>query len=98
MNARDVQEAVFILMLFIDGAHQRGGWGQDLVDENEDSFLRRELDSLADYVDELANSEVGGDKVLFLVDGCNVGLLNFLADNLGVDRVRKGSVVAIGSS
>ena len=45
-------------MLFVDRAHQRRSRRKDLVDEDEDGLLRRELDSLPDDVDELANSEI----------------------------------------
>lgn len=69
-------------MLLVDGGHERGGRRQDLVDEDEDGLLGRELDALADDVDELAHREVGGDQVLLLVDGRNVRLLYLLADDL----------------
>ena len=72
-------------MLLIDGAHERSSRWQDLVDEDEDGFLRRELDALANDIDELANSEVGRDKIFLLVDGCNVRFLDFLADDLDAD-------------
>jgi hypothetical protein len=45
-------------MFFIDTAHERGGWWQDLIDEDEDGLLGRELDALANDIDELANSKV----------------------------------------
>jgi hypothetical protein len=79
---RDVQEAVLVLVLLIDRGHQRGGRRQDLIDEDEDGLLRRELDALADHVDELADGEVGGDQVLLLVDSRDVRLLHLLADDL----------------
>ena len=69
-------------MLLVDGAHQRGGRGQDLVDEDEDGLLRAELDALADDVDKLADGKVGGHKVLLLVDRRDVRLLDLLADDL----------------
>lgn len=79
---RDVQEAVLVLVLLVDGGHQRGGRRQDLIDEDEDGLLGRELDALADHVDELADGEVGWDQVLLLVDGRDVRLLHLLADDL----------------
>jgi len=71
-DIRDIQEPILILVLFINAAHERSGRRQDLVHENEDGLLRGELYALADYVDELANGEVGGDKILLLVDGCDI--------------------------
>lgn len=59
-------------MLLVDTAHERCSRRQDLVDEDEDGLLRRELDALADDIDKLSNSEVGGDEVLLLVDGRDV--------------------------
>lgn len=69
-------------MLLVDGGHQRGGRREDLIDEDEDGLLGRELDALADHVDELPNGEVGRDQVLLLVDGRDVRLLHLLADDL----------------
>jgi len=69
-------------VLLVDTAHQRSRRREDLIDEDEDGLLRRKLNALADDVDELADGEVGGDKVLLLVDGCDVGFFDFLADYL----------------
>ena len=59
-------------MLLIDGAHERSCRWQDLIDEDKDGFLGRELDALADNIDKLTDGEIGGYQVLFLVDGSNV--------------------------
>lgn len=80
----NVQEAVLVLVLLVDAGHQRSGWWQDLVDEDEDGLLWRELDALADDIDELADGEVGWDEILLLIDGGDLGLLDLLADDLGV--------------
>lgn len=69
-------------MLFIDATHERSCRGQDLVDEDENGLLRRELDALADNVDELADGEVCRYQVLLLVDGGDVRFLDLLADDL----------------
>lgn len=68
-------------MLLVDGAHQCSSGWQDFVDEDEDGLLGRQLDALADHVDELTNGEVCGDEVLLLVDGSDVRLLHLLADD-----------------
>lgn len=73
---------VLILVLLVDAAHKSGRRGKDLVDEDEDGLLGRQLDSLADDVDELANSQIGGDQVLLLVDGRDVALLDLFANDL----------------
>ena len=78
-HVRDVEESVLVLVLLVDAAHEGGGGWQDLVDEDEDGLLRRKLNALADHVDELSDSEVGGDQVLLLVDGRDVRLF---ADDL----------------
>ena len=82
VKLRDVQETVFILVLFVDAAHESGSRWQNLIDEDEDGLLRRELDALANNVDELADGEICGDEVLLLVDGGDVRLLYLLADDL----------------
>ncbi len=71
-DLRDVQEPILILVLFVNAVHQRCRWWQDLIYEDEDSFLRRELDALANNVDELAHGQVARDKILLLVDCGNV--------------------------
>ena len=81
-HVRDVEESVLVLVLLVDAAHEGGGGWQDLVDEDEDGLLRRKLNALADHVDELSDSEVGGDQVLLLVDGGDVRLLDLFADDL----------------
>jgi hypothetical protein len=67
-------------MLLINRAHQSGSRRQHLIDEDEDGLLGRQLDALADYVDELAYGQVGGDKIFLLVDGRDVAFFDFLAD------------------
>lgn len=79
---RNVQEAILILVLLIYRAHESGGRRQDLINEDEDGLLRRQLDALADHVDELSDGQVGGYQVLLLVDGRDIRLLDLLADNL----------------
>ena len=69
-------------MGLVDAGHQRSGGWQRVLDEDEDSLLRRQLDALADHVHELADGEVCGDEVLLLVDGSDVRLLDLLADYL----------------
>ena len=82
MGVASLDLPVFILVLLIDAAHEGSRGRQDLIDEDENSLLGGELDALADDVDELADSQVGGDKVLLLVDGGNVALLDLLANDL----------------
>jgi len=74
-------------VFLVNAAHERGGRWQDLIDEDEDGLLGRELDTLADYVDELTDGKIGWNEVLLLVDGRNIGLLNFLADDGDTIRV-----------
>ena len=69
-------------MFVVDTAHECSGGWQDLINEDEDGLLWAELDSLANNIDELTNCQVGGDKVFLLIDGCDVGLLDLLADDL----------------
>lgn len=82
-NVRDVEEAVLVLVLLVYRAHKSGCGRQDLVNEDEDGLLGRQLNALADHVDELADGEIGWDEILLLVDGGDLGLLNLLADDLG---------------
>jgi len=56
------------LVLLIDGAHEGGGWGQDLVNEDEDSLLWRKLDTFPDHVDELSHSEILVPRVSHIHD------------------------------
>ena len=81
-NIRDIQETILVLVFFVNAAHERGGGWQDLIDEDEDGLLGRELDALADHVDELTDGEIGRDEVLLLVDGRDIRLLNLLANHL----------------
>jgi hypothetical protein len=69
-------------VLLVDAAHECGGWREGLIDEDEDGFLGRQLDALADDIDELADRQVRGHQVLLLVDGGDVALFHLLADDL----------------
>jgi hypothetical protein len=62
-------------VLLVYRAHESGGRRQDLIDEDEDGLLRRQLNALADHVDELTDRQVCRDQVLLLVDGRDVRLL-----------------------
>lgn len=81
-NIRDVEEAIFVLVLVIDAAHEGSGGREDFIDEDEDCLLGAELDTLANNIDELADSEICGDEVLLLIDGSNIRFLYLLADDL----------------
>jgi hypothetical protein len=72
-------------VFLVDAAHERGGGRQHLIDKDEDGLFWAELDALADHVDELAHRQVGGDQVLLLVDGGDVGFFYFFADDLYMD-------------
>lgn len=60
---RDVQEAVFVLVFFVNGAHQSGRRWQDFVDKDEDGLLGLQFDALANDVDELVRSKGGTERV-----------------------------------
>jgi len=68
-------------MLLIDGAHQSGGWRQDLIDEDENGLFWGELDTLADNVYKLTDGEIAGNEILLLIDSGDVGFLDLLADD-----------------
>jgi hypothetical protein len=78
---------IFILVLFINTAHQGRSWRQDLIHEDEDGLLRRQLDALSNYIYELANREICRDEIFLLVDSRNVGFFYFLADDGDAVRV-----------
>ncbi len=60
-NVRDVEEAILVLVFLVYRAHKGGSGRQDLIDEDEDSLLGRQLNALADNVDELTDGKVGGN-------------------------------------
>jgi hypothetical protein len=72
-------------VLLVDAAHQGSSGRQDLIDENEDGLLGRQLDALSDDVDELTDGQVGGDEILLLINSSDVGFLDLLADDLWVE-------------
>lgn len=69
------------LVLLINARHQRRGWWQHLIHEDEDGLLRAQLDALPDHVHELTDRQIRGHEILLLVDGGDVGLLDLLADD-----------------
>lgn len=59
-------------MLFVYAAHQGSSRRQNLINEDEDGFLRGELDALSDNIDELADGEVCRHQILLFVDSCDI--------------------------
>jgi hypothetical protein len=92
----DVEESVLILVLFVDAAHESGSGRQNLIDEDEDGLLGRELDPLTNNVDELAYGQVGRNKILLLIDRCDVALLNLLADDGNAVGVLLSDALGLG--
>jgi len=83
----DVKKSILVLVLLINAAHQGRSWRQDLVHEDEDGLLRRQLDALANYVYELANREICRDEILLLVDSRNIRFFDLLADDGDAVRI-----------
>jgi len=86
-NIRDIQEPILVLVLLVDGRHEGGCRWQHLVHEYEDGLFRRELNSLPDHIDELANREVCWYQILLLIDGSDVRLLYLLTYDLSKQRL-----------
>ena len=79
--AGGAHEAVLILVLLVDRAHECGSWRKRVVDEDEDGLVGRNRDALADHVHKLADCQVHRDQVLALVDRRNVGAHVLFADD-----------------
>ena len=81
-NIRNVQESVFIFVLFINAAHECCSWWENLIDEDEDSFLWRKLYTLTNHVYKLSYREVGGNEIFLLVDSSDIWLFDFFTYHL----------------
>jgi len=68
-------------MLFIYRAHESSSRRQYLIHKDENCLLRRKLDALTDYVDELPDRQICWHEILLLIDGSDVRLLDLLADD-----------------
>lgn len=71
-------------MLVVDTAHERSSRWQDLINEDEDGLFRAKLDALSDDIYKLTDGQVGGDEILLLIDGGDVGFLDLFADDLHI--------------
>lgn len=69
-------------MFLINATHESSGWRENLIHEDEDGLLGRELDALTDNVNELADGEVGRHQVLLFIDRSDIALLDLLANDL----------------
>ena len=85
---------ILVLVLFINATHESRCRRKDLIDKDEDGLLGRELDPLANDVDKLADGQVRRHKILLLIDGRDVALLDLLADDLRVQIVSDKSATA----
>lgn len=70
------------LAYLVQRAHRGAGGGNDVVDEEEQSVFRSQMNSLADQKIELADSEVGRNQVLLLVQVTDPGLGRLLYNHL----------------
>jgi len=77
----DVQKAILVFVLLVDAAHEGSSRRQNFIDKDKDGLLWRELYALADDVYELTDGEISWDEILLLVDGGDIGFLDFLADD-----------------
>lgn len=95
-GVRDVQEAILVLVLFVDGRHECCCGRENLIDKDEDGLLGCKLDTLADDVDELTNSQIRWYEVLLLVDGGDIGAVCFFADDGDAIRILLADAVRLG--
>ena len=63
------------------------GWGQDVVDKDEDGLLGAELDPFPDDVHELPSGQVSRHQVLLLVNIRNIAPAGLLHDDRDPVRV-----------
>lgn len=57
-NIRNVKKPVFVLMFFVNAAHESGCGRQHFIDVDEDGFLRSKLNALSNDVAKLADCQV----------------------------------------
>lgn len=69
-------------MFLVDGGECCTRRGDLIVDKEEESLLRAEVDSLPDEEVELANSQVRGNQVFLLVQVTDPCLGSFLHNDL----------------
>lgn len=62
-------------MLVVDDGHEGGSGWKDVVYKQEHGLISRELDTLANNVDELSHRKIGRDQVLLLVNVWDVRLI-----------------------
>jgi hypothetical protein len=68
-------------VLLINRTHEGSGRWQDLIDEDKDGLLGRQLDALANDIDELTDGQIRWHQILFLVDSRDVRFFDLLADD-----------------
>lgn len=54
---QDAQESVFVLVFFVDRAHERSRGRQHLINKDKDGLLGRQLDAFANDIDKLAAAQ-----------------------------------------
>lgn len=68
IRVRHVQESILILVCFINGVEHRRGGRKLSINEQENRFLSRKLQSLANDVQKLATSQIRRYQIFLLVD------------------------------
>lgn len=92
----DVEEAIHVLLFFVNVRHESSRWREDVVDEDEDCLLRAQFDALSNHVDELADGQIGGHQVLLLINVRNVAAVRLLANHWDPVRVLRSDALRFG--
>ena len=66
----------------VEGTHGSTGWGNHIVDEEEESVFWSQMDAFADEKVKLSNSQIRGNQVFFLVQISNTSFGSFLHNYL----------------
>jgi len=84
------------MVLLVEAAHGGGSRGDHVVDEEEESVLWPQADSLPDEEVELAHRQVRRHQVLLLVQLCDPGLGSSLHDDGNAVRVLPANLLPLG--
>jgi hypothetical protein len=83
----NVQEAVFVLLFFVNCRHQRRIWRDGVRAKQKQSFLRRQFDALTNDVVELSHRQISWNQVFFFVNVGGIRAVRFLANDRDAIRI-----------
>jgi len=94
----NIEEEIFFVVFLVEGSHGGAGWGNDVVDEEEECVLGSQMDPLSDEEVELSDGQIGRDQILLFVQVADPRFGSLLHDHRDSVGVLLADLLSFGPS